>query len=287
MGRNPYRLQMWRCVDVEIVEIFVADRQSLYREPPSPQRLFQSPIKISTIHTYTQNLTGGVDPSSPSHIEMPDRNCPLCPFSGRIDSVKRHITVVHKNVAADLPACWKLMAQYPSMVFKFKPNGTTHDLQIGLCTACGWFHSFDGLHDKTKCTKHVTTCKAKVPTLEVHEDHPIAVDLVTTSSEAVVTPQCLSDSSLIRNLLKIKDDSDICKAIRKLLQQVDELKDELEEVKKKDIELRDEYRVACQMMCEAGNRADRAERYEAKYWEVKHELAELQMKYEPEKHGYS
>jgi len=133
----------------------------------------------------------------------------------------------------------------------------------------------------------MTSCKAKVPTLEVHEDHPIAVDLVTTSSEAVVTPQCLPDSSYIRNLLKIKDDADICKAIRKLLEQVYELKDELEEVKNKNIGLRDEYRVACQMMCEAGNRADRAESYEAKYGEVKKELAELQMKYEPEKHGYS
>jgi len=179
------------------------------------------------------------------------------------------------------------MAQYPSMVFKFKPNGTTHQLEIGLCTACGWFHSFDGLHDKTKCTKHMTSCKAKVPTLEVHEDHPIAVDLVTTSSEAVVTPQCLPDSRFIRDLLEIEEDADICKAIRKLLEQVDELKNELEEKQNKENELRDEYRVACQMMCEAGNRADRAESYEAKYGEVKKELAELQVKYEPEKHGYS
>ena len=180
------------------------------------------------------------------------------------------------------------MAQYPSMVFKFKiwQNGT-HQLEIGLCTACGWLHSFDGLQDKTKCTKHMTSCKAKVPTLEVHEDHPIAVDLVTTSSEAVVTPQCLPDSRFIRDLLEIEEDADICRAIGKLLEQVDELKDELEEVKNKNIELRDEYRVACQMMCEAGNRADRAESYEAKYWKVKHELAELQVKYEPEKHGYS
>ena len=147
------------------------------------------------------------------------------------------------------------MAQFPSMVFKFKQNGTTHHLEIGLCTACGWLHSFDGLHDKTKCTKHVTSCKAKVPTLEVHEDHQIAVDhMVTTSSEAVVTPQCLPDSSSIRNLLKIKDDADICKAIRDLLKQVNELKDELEEVKNKNIELRDEYTEACNLMCGARNR---------------------------------
>ena len=206
----------------------------LYRTPPPPKTFPKSNKNLHNPHLHTK-VDWGVDPSSPSHIEMPDRYCPLCSFSGRIDSVKRHITIVHKNVAADLPACWKLMAQYPSMVFKFKPNGTTHQLEIGLCTACGWFHSFDRLNDKTKCTKHVTTCKAKVPTLEVHEDHPIAVDLVTTSSEAVVTPQCLPDSRFIRDLLEIEEDADICKAIRKLLEQVDELKNELEEVKKKTL----------------------------------------------------